>query len=531
MRRWVCWRYERTQGPNPEKLWTKVPVNAVTDGPASSTNQKTWASFKRAISHYQSGVVDGIGITFGDGLMGIDLDKARDLDTGVLAPWALAIVTRINSYTEISPSGRGVHILCFAHWPDTGRKRGLIEAYAEGRYFTVTGVHVDGTPVTVEQRDEAIAQWHAETFKGVEHIASEPSISAEKLCQECPADFMTKYPHEPFVLNAAATPPFLKFEALREVNIKFRLSWEHKRKDFQASGDATASRYDESLASIAVSTGWSTQEIVDSLIAHRVLYKEALKFERGHDYYARTLAFAFQQNVSEGAQEAMDDYSLTREAQNGHPGPITDEQRDALLKNLSQTYGVTILRIVKFNQTPRVYKLETALGDVLIGRIGALRTQKTFLDAMADATGRDYIAGGTAIWHKRLQIILDVAVEIDTGGDATDHGHTLTMLVHYLESHQPTALEDDPDVWTMKKPLIKDGTVIIFGEPWRRWITRVYGDRPTSQEAGRWLREVGCLPMVKGFQRSESGQWTTRQVWEVPETVMRLVSMIDSRRN
>ena len=531
MPRWICWRYERTAATNPEKQWTKVPINAKTGGAASSTNAKTWTTFEQSLAYYQKGLVDGLGITLGDGLMGIDLDKGRDPESGDLAPWVLEIVKRIDSYTEISPSGLGVHILCFARWPDTGRKQGQIEAYAEGRYFTVTGVHVEGTPATVERRDEVILQWHAEVFKSVVRDTGEPQIPSGKLCRECSAEFTAKYPHEPFMLHATATPPFLKFEALIEINVKFRLSWQHKRKDFQASGDATASRYDESIAMITMSVGWGTQEIIDTLIAHRNKYGDDLKFERGHDYYARTLAYAYRQIYGEKAQELVDEYSLSREAQNGQPEQVADEQRAELLESLSRIYGVKILHIIKYNQTPRQYKLETELGDVLIGRIGALRAQKTFLDALADATSRDYIAVGTAIWHKRVQIMLDVAVEVDTGGDATDHGHAMTMLVHYLESHIPVRLKDDPDIWIAKKPLIREETVIIFGEPWRRWITRVYGDRPTSQEAGRWLREVGCLPTVKGFQRAETGGWTTRQVWEVPAKVMDLVSAIEGRSN
>lgn len=74
--------------------------------------------------------------------MGIDLDGCvRD---GEIEPWAQEIVDAIGSYTEVSPSGTGVHILAYVDPRTTGvvgradHRRG-IEVYNHGRYFTVAG--------------------------------------------------------------------------------------------------------------------------------------------------------------------------------------------------------------------------------------------------------------------------------------------------------------------------------------------------------------------------------------------------------
>jgi primase-polymerase (primpol)-like protein len=55
-------------------------------------------------------------------------------------------IDKLNSYTEISPSGTGVHIYTKAKLPSTGRRKNNIEFYNSGRYFTVTGWHLEGTP-------------------------------------------------------------------------------------------------------------------------------------------------------------------------------------------------------------------------------------------------------------------------------------------------------------------------------------------------------------------------------------------------
>ena len=80
------------------------------------------------------------------------------------APWARAIVVAMNSYTERSPSGHGLRIFLRGTLPPGRRKAGDIEMYDGGRYLTLTGQHVPGTPTTIEDRTAALAALHAQTF-------------------------------------------------------------------------------------------------------------------------------------------------------------------------------------------------------------------------------------------------------------------------------------------------------------------------------------------------------------------------------
>src|SRR6516164_1586510 len=84
--RWVVWRYvmdfEEATG---EVSFDKPPINARTGKLASSTDPETWTSFANAWGTYQRGSLDGIGFVLHreqgeiDGIVGIDLDKCRDL--------------------------------------------------------------------------------------------------------------------------------------------------------------------------------------------------------------------------------------------------------------------------------------------------------------------------------------------------------------------------------------------------------------------------------------------------------------------
>ena len=101
--------------------------------------------------------LNGIGFVFtvADPYVGVDLDHCRA--DGGLEAWATEIVGKLNSYTEWSPSGTGLHILVKASLPNCGGRRSRgIEIYASGRYFTITGDHLAQTPRAIERRQDEI---------------------------------------------------------------------------------------------------------------------------------------------------------------------------------------------------------------------------------------------------------------------------------------------------------------------------------------------------------------------------------------
>jgi hypothetical protein len=137
---------------------------------ASVTNPQTWASFEQCVhalpaaleqweadapSVYRGG---GLGFVLAatDPCTGIDLDHCRNPETGEIAPWARQIVNVLQSYTEVSPSGTGLHIFVRGRLSDKGQKSGGIELYDQRRFLTVTGNHLPGTSTTVEARQDVV---------------------------------------------------------------------------------------------------------------------------------------------------------------------------------------------------------------------------------------------------------------------------------------------------------------------------------------------------------------------------------------
>jgi len=133
---WVCWRYEERDGK-----MTKVPYTD-TGWRASSTDLMTWTTCAMAYRYYQDGHCDGIGFVFSsaDPFVGIDIDDCRNPATGEIAPWAQKIIDRVQEgYVEISPSGTGIHIIVQGTVRDGGMRKGKVEMYSRGRFFTITG--------------------------------------------------------------------------------------------------------------------------------------------------------------------------------------------------------------------------------------------------------------------------------------------------------------------------------------------------------------------------------------------------------
>jgi putative DNA primase/helicase len=120
----------------------KVPYSARTGRKASSTDLLTWATFQEALEAYENGEYAGVGFMFSsaDPYTGIDLDNCVD-ENGEIAGWAMEIVRYFDSYTELSASGSGLHIIVRGEVPN--RRKGDVEVYSSKRYFSVTGHFVE----------------------------------------------------------------------------------------------------------------------------------------------------------------------------------------------------------------------------------------------------------------------------------------------------------------------------------------------------------------------------------------------------
>ena len=132
----------------------------------SHSDPSHWSSYDTARAALHGFAWLGFVFHESDPYSGIDLDGCRDPQTGVIEGWAQRIIDLAQSYTEISPSGAGVKIFVRGTLADTllhsmGAHKG-IEVYSVKRYFTVTGLHLAGTPTEIRNAQSALDQLQQE---------------------------------------------------------------------------------------------------------------------------------------------------------------------------------------------------------------------------------------------------------------------------------------------------------------------------------------------------------------------------------
>ena len=210
---------------------------------------------------------EGIGFVFTkeDPFAGVDLDHCR-ASNGSLQPWALDIVQHLDSYTEWSPSGEGLHVLIRASLPGSGgRRRHGIEVYSSARYFTITGGHYEQAPQTIEWRQQ----------EAVDLLAKLESGDRDHRCVRLPSE------------GIAATDEELLRRAGHAANgWKFKKLWAGDTSDY----DCDHSRADAALCSFLAYYTDGDHARIDQLFRVSGLYRQ--KWDRptaGSTYGAITI--------------------------------------------------------------------------------------------------------------------------------------------------------------------------------------------------------------------------------------------------
>jgi|GEM_PF-2855340 len=167
---WCCYRLEPNHsGGKPHR----IPYNPTTNQRAKINDTGTLCGFGEALAGVESGQYEGINYAFGyDEIIGIDLDGIRNPDSGELDEAAAEVVRlfkKAGAYIEVSPSGKGLRIICKGTLPRFGKGMSgfnHFEVYGRGdgglHFLSVTGNAI----ATVENLTDCQANldWFYEQF-------------------------------------------------------------------------------------------------------------------------------------------------------------------------------------------------------------------------------------------------------------------------------------------------------------------------------------------------------------------------------
>lgn len=177
--------------PNGDKKPTKHPCVAYTQRANCKSldhllTRKSQAGFQRVVEK-------------GEGLVFVDLDHCRKTDTGAIEQWAQDIIDSLDSYTEISASGTGFHIVCKAVLDDDFKvDDNPIEIFSAARIqnklIAMTGNVIDDFHKYVEDRQQQAEQLlaHVKGQKAEQTLAPAVSVITPKEIKAKDTDMPTE---------------------------------------------------------------------------------------------------------------------------------------------------------------------------------------------------------------------------------------------------------------------------------------------------------------------------------------------------
>jgi putative DNA primase/helicase len=191
---WVIWKNLTIDG-----RVAKVPLSPHTGRKASCTDARTWGTFEQAEKAVGRYGASGLGFVFtaNDPFCGIDVDDA--FATEEATRMTRRIAATLSSYTEWSPSGKGIHIIVRAELKDCRHPKG-IGMFDRDRYFTMTGRTIESMPLTVNERQ-------AQVDRIFQRLFSATTDEPRRVC-----DRRTVRTDREVIARALAAPNGSKFE-------------------------------------------------------------------------------------------------------------------------------------------------------------------------------------------------------------------------------------------------------------------------------------------------------------------------------
>lgn len=138
-RHWIVWKGD------------KRPYSAITQSPSDWQVSENWTTFKDALRVAKECGFSGIGFVFSFPYVGIDLDDCIEED-GLMDSFAREITGLVDTFTEYSKSGKGLHLYCKVTEPIKPLKTDFIEIYGESRFFIVTGRELDAGQLEITEQ-------------------------------------------------------------------------------------------------------------------------------------------------------------------------------------------------------------------------------------------------------------------------------------------------------------------------------------------------------------------------------------------
>lgn len=351
------------------------------------------------------------------------------------------------------------------------------------------------------------------------------------------------------VLDADAEPPSAKLLKLMELDACFEKTWKRRRRDLPSQ-----SEYDMAIANALVSAGWTDQQVVNALIAHRREGGGEPKLRPG--YYAGTLAAVRRDRNRADARSRLHEKATERVFHVEHnpsstrtstadglqpkqtvkvsddpvdkaeQPAIQTDQRASMLSDLSAALGTEVLGLRRYPGDPPTFELALKAGRVTLGDAEGVMSFRSIRKAVANATGIVLDPMKNHEWLPLARALLAICEDVSLGDQDSPATALAVKLASYLRSRG--VAENVEAGLRGRMPFDgPHGRVYVRLDDFGRWL-RVDGDSPQGRVLARWMRGLGAAPETVNYKESRSDRWSATHAWRVPDHVLRQAGVTDT---
>jgi hypothetical protein len=305
---------------------------------------------------------------------------------------------------------------------------------------------------------------------------------------------------EPFTVTPKASPDIELFDGIREVDDRFRRTWEHRRKDLKTQAFEV---YEYSLARQTRAAEWPIQEIVNLLIYHRRKYTASPQEEAYYRKVLQKTAIDTDKTDEDGLAEANIEEALT-------------QGTGAAMTFLQEKLGIPITAVMKRGEENARYsfqleggrEIEIGSANILLNHPRQVRAKLFEVSGLAMKNLKD------EEWRRIVNVLRVVLVYIPI-----EDSSRVTQIREWVRGYLDSAgLDEFPRALVDNAPVVEDGVVYVHQATLRRYIITHWMERVESQDVRSWLSEAGFTVVTKSGRIA--GKPMSRSYWKAPESTL-----------
>lgn len=288
----------------------------------------------------------------------------------------------------------------------------------------------------------------------------------------------------------------------------FKRVWNHK-KSF-----ASLSEYEMSLSSQAAYANWPLQEIANLIIAHRRKYGGDMKKVIRPDYMIPMIQKAVGDMSKHASLQTLN--GMPDEASISTDNQPTSSNRDRIVRNLSNVFGVEIEGWIQYGLDDPLYSLALANGeDCRIGNArDVLSGSIAFQAAIYARCQCSMQPVSRRAWPGVCQSLAEIVTVV-----APDDSKREIVVVNDVESYLSRAefyTEDGKAIACSEKaPMLVGGVVYIFFDKFFAWLNLQGRGKYVSNKVQDDLRTAGFETKQFGYRDPDTKASRSRYYWGI----------------